>query len=71
MAFIQARKNAGFSVYYSKIGDYKISEHLFDIGGKNKTRQQLKDLSRATLVKDDINFSFDKSIPLIDFGFLY
>ncbi len=71
LAFIQATKNAGFNVYYSKIGDYKVSEHLFEIGGKNKTRQQLKGQSNASLVKDDIIFSFDNSIPLIHFGFLY
>ena len=71
LAFIQATKNAGFQVYYSKIGDYKIGEQIFEIGGKNKTKHQIKGHTDAVIVKDDVISAFKGSIPLVYFGFLY
>lgn len=71
LAFIQATKNAGLQVYYSKKGDYQIGQIIFEIGGKNKTKKQLAGLSNAVLVKDDIIAAFSGTIPLVYFGFLY
>ena len=44
---------------------------LFEIGGKNKTRNQILDFDKAFLVKDDIEIGFQNSIPLWLFGFMY
>lgn len=71
LAFIQATKNAGLKVYYSKQGDFQINDTIFEIGGKNKTKKQLSGLSNSMLIKDDIVTAFNGTIPLISLGFLY
>ena len=53
-------------------GDFLIDEdYLFEMGGKNKTMQQIQGFPNASLVKDDIETGFSTSIPLWLFGFLY
>jgi len=69
--FIQSLAGAGKTVHYSKAGDYHVENTIFEIGGKNKTMQQIKDHDNAFLVKDDILVSRRKEIPLMLFGFLY
>jgi len=41
------------------------------IGGKNKTKKQIKEIQNAFVVKDDIEIGDNASIPLWIFGFLY
>jgi len=56
----------------SKITDFYVNEYyLFEIGGKNKTQNQIKDVSNSYLVKDDIEIGSENIIPLWLFGFLY
>ncbi len=56
----------------SKITDFYVNEYyLFEIGGKNKTQNQIKDVSNSYLVKDDIEIGSNNIIPLWMFGFLY
>lgn len=69
--FIQAAMDANLEVFHSKQGDFRINDFVFEIGGKNKTHQQIKDLDQAYLVKDDILVSSKHTIPLMYFGFLY
>lgn len=70
--FLQSLQNAGIEIFYSKQADYRTREALFEIGGKNKTREQLKGLKEPSyLVKDDIIHSLKGEIPLFLFGFLY
>ena len=70
--FVQSLQNAGIEVFYSKQADYRTKEAVFEIGGKNKTREQLKGLQEPSyLVKDDIIHAIKGEIPLFLFGFLY
>jgi hypothetical protein len=46
-------------------------KYIFEIGGKNKTTRQIKDLEHAFLVLDDIENDILNQIPLWTFGFLY
>lgn len=70
--FIQALQNSGIDLYHSKQADYQTRGEIFEIGGKNKTRRQLKDAALpAYLVKDDILQPFKQEIPLFQCGFLY
>ncbi len=53
-------------------GDFIIDQSIvFEIGGKNKTKTQIKNLQNAYLAVDDIEVGFGKTIPLWLFGFLY
>lgn len=69
--FVQSSQNAGIKVFHNKIGDYQIDSVVFEIGGKNKTRTQIKNEPNSYLVKDDLLLSSRGEIPLLYFGFLY
>ena len=70
--FLQSLQNAGIDVFYSKQADYRTRQAVFEIGGKNKTREQIKNLKEPSyLVKDDILEPLKGEIPLFLFGFLY
>ncbi len=59
-------------VTYPKQGDFLIdSKYLFEIGGRNKTKQQISGVSNAFVAADDIEYGFVNTIPLWLFGFLY
>lgn len=56
----------------AKSGDFVVNqEYLFEIGGKNKSYNQIKDKENAFLVCDGIEHGFKNKIPLWLFGFLY
>jgi len=46
-------------------------KYTFEIGGKNKTFRQIKDVSNSYLALDGIEIGFGNKIPLWMFGFLY
>ncbi len=70
--FIQSLQNADVEVFHSKQADYRTRHAVFEIGGKNKTRDQLKGLKEPSyLVKDDILHALKGEIPLFLLGFLY
>jgi len=53
-------------------GDFLIDDkYIFEIGGKNKSFKQIKDLPNSFVVADDIEIGFGNKIPLWLFGFLY
>ena len=55
----------------SAISDFEIDGRTFEIGGKNKTRQQIKQAADGYVVKDDIEYDFLNMIPLLLFVFFY
>jgi predicted AAA+ superfamily ATPase len=59
-------------VTYPKKGDFLVdNRYLFEIGGKNKSFKQIKDIPNSFVVADDIEVGFGNKIPLWLFGFLY
>jgi len=55
-----------------KKGDFFVDEkYLFEVGGKNKSFKQIKDIDNSFVVSDDIEIGFGNKIPLWLFGFLY
>ena len=56
----------------SKIADFFIDgQYTFEIGGKNKSYKQIKDIKNSYIAADDIEIGFKNKIPLWLFGFLY
>lgn len=55
----------------SKISDFEINGVTFEVGGKNKKGQQIKEAQSGYLVKDDLEYASGHSIPIWMFGFLY
>lgn len=59
-------------VRYPKRGDFLIdNKYLFEIGGKNKTFEQIADIPDSYLAVDDTETGSGNRIPLWIFGFLY
>jgi predicted AAA+ superfamily ATPase len=59
-------------VSYHERADFTVNEkYIFEIGGKNKTKTQIKGLENAYIVQDDIAFGVENTIPLWMFGMLY
>ena len=55
-----------------KKGDFLIDDkYLFEVGGKNKSFKQIKDMPNSFVVADDIEIGSGNKIPLWLFGFLY
>lgn len=59
-------------VRYPKQGDFLIdNKFLFEVGGKNKTFEQIADVPNSYLAVDDTEIGSGCRIPLWMFGFLY
>jgi len=64
--------SAMYEVLSPKKGDFLIdNKYTFEIGGKNKSFKQIKDISNSFLAVDDIETGIGNKIPLWLFGFLY
>jgi len=64
--FVNCFKN----IYYSDIGDFKVDEYIFEVGGKNKSFHQIKDMDDGYLAIDIDFTSNKKKIPLWLFSFI-
>ncbi len=61
-----------FEVEYPLFGDFLVdNKYIFEVGGKNKSFEQIKDLKNSYIVADDIDIGSKNKIPLWLFGFLY
>ena len=71
-AFFVSQTKVKQSIKYSQIGDFLVDEkYTFEIGGKNKSFKQIKDIENSFVVADGIEIGFGNKIPLWLFGFLY
>jgi len=56
----------------SKEGDFLLdSKYTFEVGGKKKSFNQIKDMRNSFVVSDDIEIGNGNKIPLWLFGFMY
>ena len=58
--FVNCFKN----IYYSDIGDFKVDQYIFEVGGKNKDFSQIKEIDHSFLAVDIDFTSNNKKIPL-------
>jgi hypothetical protein len=59
-------------VNYIEKGDFLIdNKWIFEIGGPNKTRKQIKEVPNSYIVADDIEVGSYNTIPIWLFGFMY
>ncbi len=60
-----------FSVEYTHTGDFFVdNKYTFEIGGKNKSYKQIKNIPNSFIVADNIEYGSGNKIPLFLFGFL-
>lgn len=59
-------------VVMPKQGDFKVNgKHLFEVGGSNKTFDQIANVPDSYLAIDDVEYGYGNRIPLWMFGLLY
>ncbi|MEN8202318.1 MAG: AAA family ATPase [Bacteroidota bacterium] len=70
--FFESQLSVAHQLRLPQKGDFIVDDkYTFEIGGKNKTSRQIRDLEHAYLVLDDIENGVFNQIPLWMFGFLY
>ena len=61
-----------FEVTMPETGDFLVDgKYVFEIGGKNKSNKQVRDIQNSYIAMDDIVTGHANKIPLWLFGFLY
>lgn len=60
-----------YDVYTSSVADFFIADNTFEVGGKGKRQQQIKEIKNGYIVKDDIENGYMNVIPLWQFGMTY
>jgi predicted AAA+ superfamily ATPase len=59
-------------IFASNIGDFYCQEkYTFEVGGKGKGFNQIKDIPNSYVASDDLEVGIGNKIPLLLFGFLY
>ncbi len=72
--FFLNQVDAVHKITYPESGDFLVDKKwLFEIGGKTKTRKQLKNIpaANAYIAMDNVEYGYSNNIPLWLFGFLY
>jgi len=70
--FMNALRQSAHALSYPEKGDFLVDgKHLFEVGGKGKGFDQIKDVPNSYVVQDDVEVGFGNKIPLWLFGFLY
>ena len=69
--FFMNQTRVNNAVVSSAVADFKIDKYTFEVGGKNKSQQQIKNTPNAFIVKDDIEYGYKNVLPLWAFGLNY
>lgn len=70
--FFESQLSVGHRLRLPREGDFLVNDRfVFEVGGKNKTSSQIKELKNAFLVLDDIENGVFNQLPLWMVGFLY
>lgn len=68
--FVNQLGNVG-EIYFSKSGDFRVGEFVFEIGGAKKSFNQIKDDKNSFVASDNLEIGFGSKIPLWLFGLMY
>jgi predicted AAA+ superfamily ATPase len=70
--FILNQLSAFHDVTYTEKGDFRIDDRLIlEVGGKKKSKDQIRDIPDSFIAADDIETGIGNRIPLWLLGFLY
>ena len=69
--FFLSQMQVNQEVFASKDADFLINGKTFEVGGKNKNKKQIAEVKDAFVVKDDIEYGYENTIPLWHFGMGY
>ncbi len=71
-SFFVSQIKINHTIKYAQKGDFEVDDkYTFEIGGKNKSFNQIQNIPHSFVVSDHIEVGFGNKIPLWLFGFLY
>ncbi len=71
-SFFYNQVNNKYDVKSSPVSDFLVEEkYTFEVGGKNKSKKQLKNTKNSFVAADNLEYGNDTTVPLWLFGFLY
>jgi hypothetical protein len=71
-SFFVSQMSNSHQIHYHDKGDFIVDDSLvFEIGGKNKSFEQLDEANTSYLAMDDLEIGYKNKIPLWLFGFMY
>lgn len=59
------------AVIASSVADFKLGEYTIEVGGKDKSQEQIKKTVNAFIAKDNIEYGYKNVVPLWAFGLNY
>lgn len=69
--FFLNQMRVNYDVRSSKDSDFCINDLTFELGGRNKQSKQISNIENAYIVKDEIEYGYQNTIPLWAFGLTY
>jgi len=69
--FFASAVSCSYELFYPSSGDFAFDDYIFEVGGKSKSFNQIKDNPNAYLAIDGIEYGRGNKIPLWLFGFLH
>jgi predicted AAA+ superfamily ATPase len=70
--FFANQISQGYKLHISKQGDFLVDKkYTFEVGGKNKKFNQIKDIQNSYILVDDVAIGDKNRLPLWLMGFLY
>jgi hypothetical protein len=69
--FFVNQLNAAANAMLAPHGDFIVDKYTFEVGGKKKIFEQIKNIPNSYVVADDIEIGHKNKIPLWLFGMLY
>lgn len=69
--FFYNQMRVASDVTSSKVTDFRIGSHIFEVGGHKKGTRQLKGDTQGVVVRDDIELGHGQYVPLWEFGLAY
>ncbi len=71
-AFFLNQLSQSYQVTYPPAGDFLVDgKYLFEVGGRKKSFDQIKDIKNSYLAIDETEVGYGNKIPLWMFGLLY
>jgi predicted AAA+ superfamily ATPase len=70
--FFANQLSAKYEILAPEKGDFIVeNKYIFEVGGKSKTYEQIRNIENSFIVADDLEIGYGNKIPLWMFGLLY
>lgn len=69
--FFYNQLHATHDIIASRVSDFCVDKYTFEVGGRKKGKKQISDVPNGFVVRDEIEYAAQQTIPLWAFGLMY